>query len=230
MEISVFMVISAGFLSFFSPCILPIIPAYLSYISGVNLQNKNISKYKIFYNTLFFVLGFTTSFISLQLLIKFSANFTLKYIKNDVVQVIAGLIIIFLGISMISFNKLNFFKSEKKIKLKITPGKFIISYIFGFIFGFGWTPCMGPVLVGIIAYTLPYSYTKGIYFMILYSISLSVPFIILSLFMDYFSIFLKKIEKYSKYIQFLSGLILIILGILLAFNKLSLLSNIQINN
>jgi cytochrome c-type biogenesis protein len=228
LETSALIIISAGFLSFFSPCILPIIPAYLSYISGVNIKETSKSRFKLLFHTLFFVLGFSTAFVLLQILVNFFANFTLNYIKTDIVQIILGAIVIVFGLSISGILKFKFLTQEKKIKSKIKPGKFTASYLLGFIFGFGWTPCMGPILMGVIAYTLPESTLKGIYYMLLYSISLSIPFIILSLLFEYFSKFLAKLEKYSKYIQAVSGIILIILGILIMFDKLNILTNINI--
>ncbi len=226
MEVSALIIISAGFLSFFSPCILPIIPAYLSYISGVNIHEKSTSRFRLLYHTLFFTFGFSTAFVLIQILAKFFANFTANYVKTEIVQIILGAIVILFGLSISGVIKFKFLSKEKKIKSKIKPGRFTASYLLGFIFGFGWTPCMGPILMGVIAYTLPESTIKGVYYMLLYSLSLSIPFIILSLLFDYFSDILKKIEKHSRIIEAISGIILIILGFLIMFDKLNVLTNI----
>ncbi|NLK62660.1 MAG: hypothetical protein GX287_04320 [Fusobacteria bacterium] len=220
--LSIFTAISAGFLSFFSPCIIPIIPAYLSYISGVNVSHKDSkNRWKLFSHTVIFVLGFTVSFILLQLMIKFFANFTSAYIKTDVTRVIAGVIVIIMGLSVMKLIKFNFLSKERKMKVRINPGKYIASFIMGFVFGFGWTPCMGPYLFTIIGTTLSQSVLNGIISMFIFSISLGLPFIALSLLMDYLSKFLGIIERNSKFVEIISGLVLIVLGVLMILNKFS---------
>ncbi len=223
-------VLGAGLLSFFSPCMLPIIPGYLSYISGVGINEVNSNngkRWRVFLNTVFFVAGFSVMFILMQIVAISFANEASKIIGSRLIYQIAGSIVMFLGLNMTGIISLKFLMKEKRVKLNLKPGNYIISFVLGFIFGVGWSPCMGPILYSVIAYIAKDSTLKeGIFYMIIYNVGLAVPFLVTGIFIDKASILLKKSSKHFRAIEISAGIILIIMGAMLFSNKLSTIASL----
>ncbi len=230
---SLLMVFGAGLLSFFSPCILPIIPVYLSYISGMGIneaRNDRNKRWKLFFNTLFFVLGFSVIFMIMQTAVIFFANAASVILNSRIIYQIAGIFVMILGLNMTGLIPLDFLKREKRFDLKLPPGNYFFSFILGILFGFGWSPCMGPILYSIILYISSNSANviEGAWYMGIYSAGLAMPFLLTGFFMDYFADLWKKMSNYAKIIEIFSGVILVIMGILLFFNKLNVISGIAV--
>jgi cytochrome c-type biogenesis protein len=213
----------AGLISFLSPCVLPLIPGYVSFICGTTLNELNSkSKNFILKKSLFFSLGFSLIFISLGATATFIGSFLLKNTK--LLSVGSGLIIIFFGIYLLNLIKINFLdKSVGNFNVRYSDN-LLFPFIVGISFGFGWTPCIGPILGSILAFaSMENSVYKGILLLCFYSLGLAVPFILSSLLIKKFLIFSKKTKKYLNKIKKISGTILIITGILIVTGKLQIL-------
>lgn len=226
-NINVLIVFLAGLGTFLSPCIIPIVPSYLSYIFGVIIGEKINFKKKwwIIINTVFFIIGFGTAFSFLQIIISKFTNIASLFLGNKILNIIFGTFIIIMGLNILGIFKIKKLYFEKRMELSFIKRNFITSYLFGFAFGFGWAPCMGPILFTIFSYlSLSSTLKEGIFYIWIFTFGLGVPFLIFAFFMDN----MIKLTNFRK--QFLlsdkiSGFLLIIMGILLALDKLSIFSN-----
>ena len=218
-NVSTILVFLEGFISFFSPCVLPLIPVYISYLAGkgkkVNSDGTiTYERKKVLLNTLFFVLGISSVFFILGL--SFSALGIFFNKNRDVFSKLGGAIIIILGLVQLDIIKLNFLKMEKRINLnaggKMNP---ILAYIMGFTFSFAWTPCVGPALASvlILSSNAKNAFT-GNMLVLVYALGFIIPFIILGIFTTETLNFFKEKRNLVKYTIKLGGLILIIIGIM----------------
>jgi cytochrome c-type biogenesis protein len=213
----------AGIISFLSPCVLPLIPGYLSFICGTTLNELDLkSKSFILRKSLLFSLGFSLVFISLGASATFIGSFLLKNTK--LLSVGSGLIIIFFGTYLLELTKISFLnKSFGNFNVRYS-NNILLPFIIGIGFGFGWTPCIGPILGSILAFaSMENSIYKGISLLSFYSLGLAIPFVLSSLLIKKFLIFSKKTRKYLNKIKKFSGIILIITGILIVTGKLQIL-------
>ena len=236
-EINIFLAMIAGVSSFFAPCILPIIPAFLAYISGITIsdltksaesQTISINKTNVILNTIFFVLGFSVVFsvlgVTINSLFTSSANELISSFNY-----IGGLIIISFGLFMIASSKIQKLNFEKKIFPSRMGASFPLSFIFGLAFAAGWTPCVGPILGSILTLAVT---TPGDAFNLLlaYSVGIGIPFIIMGIFITQATGFVKKISKHLKYYTVILGSLIIILGILVFFNQLAIIASFPLLN
>ena len=217
-----------GFLSFFSPCILPLIPVYIMYLTGISVESE-LEEKRIFAlkRTLGFVLGFTIIFMIMGT----SASFIGKlFVKNKLIfSRISGVLIIVFGLNMLGILNLKFLNMEKRMKSPKKITNWFSSVVMGMAFAAGWTPCFGPVLAAILVYAgNSDTVLKGSLLLLVYSIGMAIPFLLTSLFIGTFSKFLERGEKWMKYIPKIGGLIMIIFGLLIFFNKMSFISNLLI--
>ncbi|OHD15150.1 MAG: hypothetical protein A2086_04930 [Spirochaetes bacterium GWD1_27_9] len=218
---------SAGILSFFSPCVLPLIPSYLSFISGVSyadLKAEKQSRWNIFINTVFFIIGFSVIFIALGVIFSSIGMLTGKVSKY--VNMVAGSVVILLGLNFI-FDFIKFFNIEKRFHISNKPTNIFGAVLFGMAFGAGWSPCIGSILASILF--LASSSGKilsGIILLTVYSLGLGTPFIVSGLFFSFFQDKIKKIMPYLNVIKIVGGIFLIIIGVfifsgsLLKFNAI----------
>lgn len=227
-NVSISIAFGAGFLSFFSPCILPLIPVYIMYITGVSLEEELESRRMFALTRTFgFIIGFTIIFMIMGT----SASFIGRiFIRNkDIFSKLSGLLIIFFGLSMMGVINLRFMNLSKTTKAPKKMKNWFSSILMGMAFAAGWTPCFGPVLASILVYaggsdTL----STGIYLLLIYSLGMAIPFILTALFINAFGRFLTKAEKFLKYIPKVGGLIMVIFGILVFFNKVINISKLFI--
>ena len=218
MTIKFFIAFAAGFISFLSPCVLPIIPGYISYITGKNLDEIDRDKKTVLTKTILFSLGFSAVFISLGIAASTIGNILLF-------RIVAGVIIIIFSLQLLGFLKLNFLNKEQKIETKSYKDNYIFPFIVGSAFAFGWTPCIGPVLGSIIALSATEAtVAKGIILLSSYSLGLAIPFILSGYFMTKFLTSKKEFAKYYGKVTMTGGVVLLITGILILTNQIQVIS------
>lgn len=236
-EITYAIAIIAGLGSFVAPCILPMIPAFLAYISGTTITEMKqqtgsksivIKKSNIILNTVFFVLGFSVVFSTLGVLI----NSTLGGAANQFVSnfnQIGGIIIIIFGTFLLLTLKFNSLNIEKRFFPKRTKVSYPLSFLFGLAFAAGWTPCVGPILGTILtlAATTP---STAFNLLLAYSLGLGIPFILMGIFFSKAEKFIKLMMRHMKYYTLIIGILIIFLGVLVLFNQLSYIANFPILN
>ena len=214
----------AGFLSFFSPCILPLVPAYIMYITGTSTEEDiNKKRALALYRTLGFVIGFTIIFI----IMGSSATLLGKlFIRNKVIFArISGLLIIIFGLNMMGIIKIKFLNINTRVKAPRKITNWFSSVLMGMAFAAGWTPCFGPVLGSILMYAGgTATVSKGVYLLLIYSIGMALPFILTALFINTFTRFMNKADKFLKYMPIISGFIMVVFGLLVFFNKMMSIS------
>ena len=210
----------AGLISFLSPCVLPIIPGYISYISGVSFNNiKNKNKNLIVLKTIFFTLGFSLVFIVLGSTASFIGNFFLK--NSDIFRIFAGIIIIFFSINLMGIINFNFMNKDVRFFNSQYSDNLTFPLIVGAAFAFGWTPCIGPILGSILTLAaIEESINKSILLLSFYSLGLAIPFVISGILIDKFFLFSKNFKKYMSTISKIGGIILLLTGIAILTNQL----------
>jgi cytochrome c-type biogenesis protein len=209
-----------GILTFISPCLLPLIPIYFLYLGGsVDEKGKqNIKRSKLLTNASGFVLGFSMVFIILGVIASLIGG---ALGNNSIVRIASGILIIIFGLSFMGVFKLKFLSREKKLTYNFDKLNFLKSVIFGVVFSFGWSPCVGPLLgtaLGLAANKE--SVIEGMLLLTVYSLGLAIPFMLSAFIFDQLKGAIGVIQKYTDKINFVSGILLVIVGILLLFDKL----------
>jgi cytochrome c-type biogenesis protein len=223
--ITVLMAFAGGLLSFLSPCILPVAPGYLGMISGVslaNLKEGTIARRKILLVTLAFVLGFSMIFITLGL----ASSLIGQLLRGSriIFSQIGGVIVIILGLHQTGLLPIHWLYRERRVNTAPSVG-IGGAFLTGLAFALGWTPCVGPILGGILALAGNQgSMGKGFLLLVIYSAGLAIPFLLLALGFEKVSRHLNRVKPYLKYLQWAAGGLLIIMGILLLTNHLTLIS------
>lgn len=218
-----------GLLSFVSPCVLPIVPGYISFISGVSLdemkgveQNRSALR-SIILNSIFFICGFTMVFILLG-----ATATTLGKAFNDyysTISKVAGVLIIVFGLHMMGLFKINFLNYEQRIHVQQKRLGMFGSFLVGTAFAFGWTPCIGPVLAAILVIASRQDTVyKGIALLASYSLGLGIPFFLTGVSINLFFSMFNRIKKYFHAIEIAGGAMLVVLGLLIITNYLTILS------
>lgn len=226
-NLSTVFVFFQGVASFLSPCIFPLMPVYLSYLAGDaidEIENKDLNK-KIIINALGFLLGLSIVFISLGATATALGKFL--YFNSTLMRKIGGVFIVVFGIHHLGIINIKALNKEKRFNLKVRAPKFVYSVLLGMAFSFGWTPCNSVILGSVLVIAASYdSYLQGIYLLSIYSLGFSIPFFITALFVNMFMDKMNNIDKYLKYIKIVSGILIIIMGILVYTNKIIILSSI----
>lgn len=239
-QISVGVAFVAGVLSYASPCVLPLIPGYISFLSGLSLeelqhgsQRKTILK-KTGLTSIFFVGGFSAVFISLGASASLVGRFLSLHL--NILTKIAGIAIIILGLHLLGILKVGWLNVEKRLKInpvrnkgsseakQLSPG-FFGAFLMGLAFAFGWTPCIGPILAGILALAATQkTIIKGVFLLAIYSIGLGIPFIVTGFGVGIFLNFFQRYKRFIRWGEKVAGMLLIIIGMLIfSYNLTALL-------
>ena len=225
--VEIIIAFGAGLISFLSPCVLPLIPGYISYISGSSLneiiEKKNVNLLPI----ILFTIGFSIVFIIFGAASTYLGQVLLK--NSNELRIAAGMIIIILSLHIIGIIKLNFLNFEKRFQTKKNTN-FISSILIGMAFAFGWTPCIGPILGSILVLAATEeNVNMGILLLTPYSLGLAIPFIFAGYLMQKFLLFSKNFRKNINLVSKIGGVILLITGILILSNQLQALGFYLLN-
>ena len=217
----------AGLISFLSPCVLPLIPGYISYISGASLDELLANKKINLLPLILFTLGFSFVFIIFGAAASYLGQVLLQ--NSETLRILAGLIIIVFSLQLIGIININFLNFEKKIYTK-KNNNIWFSFIIGMAFGFGWTPCIGPILGSILALaSTEETIYKAILLLSLYSLGLAIPFILSGYLMQKFLLFSKNFKRNINLVTKSGGIILLITGIFILTNQLQILGYYILN-
>ena len=214
-DLNLFIAMGAGFLSFISPCCLPLYPAFLSYITGMSVgklkSDNGMLQRRSLMHTIFFLIGFSIIFVAIGFGTSFIGSFFIEY--QDLIRQIGAIFIVFFGFVIIGFINPTFMMKDHRFEFKNRPSGFIGSILIGMSFAAGWTPCTGPILMSVIllAGSNPES---GIVYMLAYSLGFAIPFLLLSFFVGR----MNWIRKHNVKIMKIGGYIMIIMGIFLFFD------------
>jgi cytochrome c-type biogenesis protein len=218
-EISGMIAFSAGVLSFVSPCVLPLVPSYVTYITGASFKDltdaetKSRLRWAALFHSLFFIIGFSLVFILMGASATYLGQLFTQY--QYWIMKGGGVLIILLGIHFTGIINIPFLQIEKRFEVRKKPLGYVGSFLVGVVFAAGWTPCIGPILSVILIYaSTSKSVAKGILLLTYYSIGLGIPFFLSSLAFNSFLSAFHKIKRYMRVINIVSGLFLIGVGIL----------------
>ena len=223
MNTTLFIAFLAGIISFLSPCVLPLIPGYISYISSTSLE-KLIEKKNnlVVIKTIFFTLGFSFVFITLGSTVSFLGKFFLN--NSNILGIVAGIIIIFFSLHLIGIINFKFMNKDIRIFTNQYSYNLAFPLLVGAAFGFGWTPCIGPILGSILTLAaIEENFSKSILLLSFYSLGLAIPFIISGILIDKFLFFSKNFRKYTSAITKVGGVILLLTGIAVLTGQLQVL-------
>jgi cytochrome c-type biogenesis protein len=208
----------AGFISFLSPCVLPLIPGYVSFISGQSLQELLGAQKIKFLPLVLFCAGFSTVFIILGASASFLGQTLLQ--NSEILRIVAGIIIIIFSLQLVGLINIGYLNLEKRFEAKKSQN-ILFPYVIGLAFGFGWTPCIGPILGSILALaSIEETLSRAILLLSFYSLGLALPFIASGYLIQRFLLFSKNFKKNINIISKIGGIILLVTGILILTNQL----------
>lgn len=224
----------AGVLSFISPCVLPLIPGYLSYISGVTLDDMQgtgsagasavaASRRRVLIASIFFILGFSFVFVALGAAASALGQFLLERLR--LLSKVAGAVVILFGLHTMGVLRIGWLYSEKRMQMDRKPKGVIGAFLVGLAFAFGWTPCIGPILAGILAVAAAQDTVgQGIQLLAIYSLGLGIPFLVTALAINQFFSAFAKIRKHYHAIEIASGALLVVIGLLIFTDQFTIIA------
>ncbi|RBW71080.1 cytochrome c biogenesis CcdA family protein [Bacillus taeanensis] len=225
-DINFLLAFGAGFLSFISPCVLPLYPAFLSYITGVSVtelkEENGILQRRALLHTTFFLIGFSIIFVVLGMSTSLIGGLFIQY--KEFLRQIGALLIIVFGLVVVGILKPKFLMSDKKIIFRSRPSGYFGSILIGMGFAAGWTPCTGPILAAVIALGVT-NPEKGMLYMLVYSLGFAVPFFLLSFFIGKFD----WIKRNNQKIVLLGGYLMIVMGVFLYFNWMTRITSFLVD-
>ncbi|WP_349407482.1 cytochrome c biogenesis CcdA family protein [Pseudalkalibacillus sp. SCS-8] len=226
-DLNIFLAFGAGFLSFISPCCLPLYPAFLSYITGVSVdelkEGNGMLKKRAILHTLFFLLGFSLIFIALGLSASVFGNLFLKY--NDLIRELGAILVVLMGLVVLGVFKPKFLMMDKKVTFRNRPTGYLGSSAIGLGFAAGWTPCTGPILAAVLALSVS-NPGAGLMYMLAYILGFSIPFF----FMAFFIGKMKWIKRHNRTFMKVGGYTMILMGIVLYMDWMTLITSYLTNN
>ncbi len=248
-NVTLFGAFVAGVVSFISPCVLPLIPGYLSFISGVSLEEmrgmpvaaagggasalavpaaaatgvSDAAKRQVIITSLFFVLGFSMVFVALGASASVLGQFLME--RLTILGKIAGVLLIIFGLHTIGVFKISWLLQEKRVHVQSKPAGMVGAMVVGISFAFGWTPCIGPILSAILLVAAQQeSVNQGIVLLSVYSLGLAIPFLLTALAINQFFVAFKKIRRHYHTIEIVSGLLMIVIGVLIFTNRFTIIA------
>jgi len=228
-SVSIFTSFAAGVLSFISPCVLPIVPGYLSFISGVNvaeLKGETTAGFsrRVAITSVAFVLGFSTVFVALGAAATLVGYYLQQYKRT--LGMVGGVVIILLGLHTAGILPIRWLLYEKRAEVKTRPLGLLGAYVVGLAFAFGWTPCIGPILGAILLYASQQETVgEGVLLLAAYSAGLGIPFIAAGLAVNGFFAAFGRLRRHMRIVEYVAGGLLVGVGLLLVTNRLTLLAN-----
>ena len=225
-EVGVFIAFTAGIFSFLSPCVLPLVPSYLTFVTGMSLEDlqEGVDRKTTFAHSLLFVVGFSSIFIMLGA----SASFLGQFFRAYEVWItrVGGVIIVLLGMHLAGVFRMTPLLREKRLHLNDKPAGYLGTLGVGVAFGAGWTPCIGPALGAILTYGMAQdTMWAGVGLLTVYSLGLAIPFLLASIALDWFLQTFQKFRAWIPVVEKASGVLLILLGILLLTGQFTLLAS-----
>ena len=218
----------AGLLSFLSPCVLPLIPSYITYITGLSFADLQAEhptqkvRMQTIIHSLIFIAGFTTVFVLLGASATYIGGFLQEHM--GLLRKAGGVLIIIFGIHVTGIFDIGVLLGEKRLSIQRKPAGYVGSFIVGVAFAAGWTPCIGPILASILMVAATEeTVLHGIFLLLIYSIGLGLPFFIASLAMHQFLVFFNRFKKYIRIFEIITGFFLIIVGVLIFTNYLTVI-------
>ena len=243
-NVTLFGAFIAGVVSFISPCVLPLIPGYLSFISGVSLEEmrgmpvaaaagggtatistgvSDATKRQVIITSLFFILGFSMVFVALGASASVLGQFLMS--KLRILGQIAGVLLIIFGLHTIGVFKIPFLLNEARIQTNTRPASLLGAMLVGISFAFGWTPCIGPILSAILIIAAEQqSVNQGILLLSIYSMGLAIPFLLTAMAINQFFVAFKKIRRHYHTIEIVSGVLMIVVGLLIFFDRFTIIA------
>ena len=224
-DVGILIAFTAGVFSFLSPCVLPLVPSYLTFVTGMSLEDleAGVNRKTTLIHSVLFVAGFSMIFI----LLGASASFLGQFFRQYEIWIarVGGLIIVILGLHLTGLFRLTPLMRERRVQLNDKPAGFIGTFGVGMAFGAGWTPCIGPVLGAILTYGFSQdTMWAGVGLLSVYSLGLAVPFLLAALALDWFLQAFKRFRKHLRTVEIASGVLLVALGILLMTGTFTILS------
>lgn len=229
-QISLIAAFSAGLLSFVSPCVLPLVPSYISYITGLSVEQLTDAservKFKkaIVLNSLLFIAGFSSVFIAFGASASLLGQILITY--QDHIRRFGGVMIVVFGLYLLGILNLNFLKMEHRFQFRSRPAGYLGSFLIGVAFAAGWTPCVGPVLGSILLYaSTTDSLVSGVVLLTSYSLGLGLPLFLTALGVDRFLAYFKQARAYLWGVSTVSGVLLVVVGVMIYANSLTMVTS-----
>jgi cytochrome c-type biogenesis protein len=224
--LSIVMAFVAGLLSFLSPCVLPLVPGYLSIISGVNLdqlkidsQDKSLRR-SVIISSIMFIIGFSITFIALGATATAVSQTLL--VRMPLLRQIAGVVIVIFGLHILGVFRINALYQDKRMHNVQTKRGLLGALVLGLVFALGWSPCLGPILAGILAIAAEQDTVwKGIFLLMVYSLGLGVPFLMTSLGLNRFLAFYSRFKKHFRALEIVSGILVLGIGVLIFTDQMT---------
>lgn len=221
---------TAGIFSFVSPCVLPLVPAYISFISGVSIDEMRTEGHRVqalkrvSISSILFIIGFSTVFVLLGASATIIGQLLVS--KWSVLTKVAGVVIIIFGLHTAGLFRIKIFDYERRFHSRAIPNGPLGSLVIGFAFAFGWTPCVGPILAAILAWAaVQETLSRGVLLLSMYSLGLGLPFFLATLIVNTFLELLGKVKGYFRAIELTAGMLLIFLGIMIFSGSISMVSS-----
>lgn len=221
--VGIMIAFSAGLLSFLSPCVLPLIPSYVTFITGLSLDDVQNARRTALVHGVLFVAGFTLIFLAMGAGATMLGQTLLQY--RDWISRIGGVVIIVFGLYLLGVLRIGFLSREARFHVADKPVGYLGTVVVGVAFGAGWTPCLGPILGTILIYASSQAdFAKGMWLLLAYSLGLAVPFLLSAVAVERFSAFFQRMRRQMVWVSRISGTVLILIGILLVTNYFTILA------